>query len=1066
MKSRSAFEERLISYSSESTLKSAKQLLKNNQISGAFRDRNQVLHAVFEEKNNIKTHTHLQLGDKVRGQCDCAAANQGGQSSDNGELCMHAIALWMYAGLFKVPEQNAAFVDTDEANYVGLRNAGLEALAKECTTSAQPAEVVINAESAFPHVPSKWENAVLSVRLRSGKKEYLGNLNNLRQLFFDKVLTVQLKLSDFTLADRQIIRFLAINGEAENSNILLNSELTSELFHMLGDFKNFFRNGRRVIIHNDCAAEAVVLSANGKDAREYSPGIVYRGAALEIHSAKVITGKSGCWVGKNGEYFWLNAGCEVGFMRNFFRLGRWNGNMAGCNEFLRTMPFRQIKTPLHEPQEKPAAVVLNGSLLHDTLTLDLKFVYDKYSFRPDGGRLALDSSSNFFLRQEMMEAEIVNALKMLKSSGDITRGQAILNGSENIGFFLNELLPDWLKRYKSMALGGTLAQLANGGNQLPMLELECQCSGQLNERNCYIFTYRWGDRSGGSTACGNVLQAAQKHERFIVLDNGRWNQLANFEDTVKLGKLMQSLDEAKNCFEIPAVMLHYFRHLTRHYAGVKLPESFLASPVAETTAVPEKRYPFNAKLRNYQQEGAAWLRKMLVNNFNVILADEMGLGKTVQALAAYNELRQLNNAPSLVICPASLVENWSRECGKFLTDCKVGLLYGSSRPTVAKDLNGYDIIITSYSIVRRELAKLSKTVFNLLILDEAQHIKNPGTANAHSCKSLRANHKLVLTGTPLENSPEDLWSIFDFLHPGLLGSFSGFKQEYADIGSDLQLRNDLAARTAPFIKRRVKSSVAPELPPREDVNIFCTMDQLQRKLYDSILEEGRNMLSDMEMQKRKSPKKNMQILTTLLRLRQICCHPQLLNNMESGNGAEVSTQAITDIPSAKFELMQELLMEHIDSGHKVLLFSQFTSLLSIVRSYLDSRQIKYCYLDGATRNRQEVVDEFNNTPDIPIFLLSLKAGGTGLNLTSADTVMIYDPWWNPATELQATDRTHRIGQTRPVRSIKLLVKDSIEEKILALQERKQELFDSMVENPALSMEKLSIEDLKYLFQGD
>ena len=269
------------------------------------------------------------------------------------------------------------------------------------------------------------------------------------------------------------------------------------------------------------------------------------------------------------------------------------------------------------------------------------------------------------------------------------------------------------------------------------------------------------------------------------------------------------------------------------------------------------------------------------------------------------------------------------------------------------------------------------------------------------------------------------------------------------------LCNDGAARTAAFIKRRVKNVVAPELPPREDVNIFCSMEPEQRKLYDQVLTEGRETLAQMEKQSASQPHGNMQILTTLLRLRQICCHPSLLESV-------IGNDEVQQVPSAKFELMQELLLEHIDSGHKVLLFSQFTSLLKIIRQHLEENNIKYCYLDGGTRNRQEVVDEFTNSPDIPVFLLSLKAGGTGLNLTSADTVMIYDPWWNPATELQAADRTHRIGQTRPVRSLKLLVKDSVEEKILALQERKKEIFDQVVDNPALAMEKFSLEDLKYL----
>ena len=1049
MKAVSAFEERLINLSSAATLKNAKQLLKNNQIKNSFRDANGVLHAVFEEKNGINIHTHLQQSEPVKCQCSCPAAND---RSNQETLCMHAVALWMYAGLFRVPEQLDSNVDNDSANYVGLKNAGLEALAADCA-SVSSAEVIINAESAFPHVPSKWENAVLSVKLRSGKREYLGNLNNLRQLYFDKVLAVQLKLSDFSLLDRQIIRFLAINGEAENSNILLNSELTSELFHTLGNFKNFYRNNRRVIIHNDSAAEAVVLARSGRDAREYSPGICWRGACLEIHSAKVITGKAGCWVGKNGEYFWINADYEVSFIRNFFRLGKWTGNMAGCAEFLKNMPFEVIKLENGSLTAKPAAILLKGDLRDGKLSVQLDFVYDALSFPPDGGRLAQDRSGNFFLRQELMEAEITAALKMLKVDGNISSGRFVISDCSSIGVFLNELLPDWMKRYKSLALAANLARLANGGNQLNSVELECSSDGVLNERGNYLFSYRW--RAGnGNMSWSSVTDAARNRERYLLADNNTVCTLKVFDDVVKLNNTVLKVDEENSTFEVPYASLPYLTHLLRHWQGVALPvNNVSAGSMVNFEAASAPEYEFKATLRSYQKQGVEFMLRMLSNDLNVILADEMGLGKTVQTLATFNQLRRGAAAPSLVIAPASLVENWSRECSRFLSDCKVGVLYGANRQEVAKNLAGYDLIITSYTMARRELAKLNKVFFNLLILDEAQHIKNPGTANAHSCKSLKARHKLVLTGTPLENSPEDLWSIFDFLHPGLLGSFAAFKREYANIGESEDLRRDLAARTAPFIMRRVKSAVAPELPPREDINMFCSMDVEQRKLYESVLDEGRMALAELERSPARARKGNMQVLTTLLRLRQICCHPELLEN---------SHEEAAGVPSAKFELMQELLMEHIDSGHKVLLFSQFTSLLGIIREYLDASGIKYSYLDGATRNRQEVVDEFNNSPDIPVFLLSLKAGGTGLNLTSADTVMIYDPWWNPATELQAADRTHRIGQTRPVRSLKLLVKDSIEEKILALQERKQEIFDQVVDNPALAVEKFTIEDIKYL----
>ena len=258
----------------------------------------------------------------------------------------------------------------------------------------------------------------------------------------------------------------------------------------------------------------------------------------------------------------------------------------------------------------------------------------------------------------------------------------------------------------------------------------------------------------------------------------------------------------------------------------------------------------------------------------------------------------------------------------------------------------------------------------------------------------------------------------------------------------------MSARVSPFIKRRTKLEVAKELPPKQELTFFCEMPPEQRALYEEVRENGFKMLANYK----KGKSVSTEIFTTLLRLRQICCHPQLLPDFQHGE----------TFPSAKMELLHELLHENIDSGHKVLLFSQFTSILAVIEKYLQDNNIPYEYLDGTTRNRQQRVDRFNNDENIKVFLLSLKAGGTGLNLTSADTVIIYDPWWNPAVELQAADRTHRIGQTRPVSSIKLLMRDSIEEKILQLQEKKQNIFDNVIDNPASGSEKLSVEDIKFL----
>ena len=306
----------------------------------------------------------------------------------------------------------------------------------------------------------------------------------------------------------------------------------------------------------------------------------------------------------------------------------------------------------------------------------------------------------------------------------------------------------------------------------------------------------------------------------------------------------------------------------------------------------------------------------------------------------------------------------------------------------------------------------------------------------------------LLTGTPLENSPDDLWSIFDFLEPGLLGTRKSFHDYYSDIHNSRELQNDLAARVGPLILRRTKKEVCAELPPKLEQTVFCEMESDQRKLYEELLESGRKQCGSLIKNGKKGA--GIELLTTLLRLRQTCCDPALLPD---GIGNKVS--------SAKGELLRELIMENIDSKHKMLLFSQFTTQLGLVQGWLKENKIDYEYLDGSTRNRLERVDNFNNSDDIALFLLSLKAGGTGLNLTSADTVIIYDPWWNPAVELQAADRTHRIGQSRPVNIMKLVVKDSIEERILKMQEHKQKIFDALIENPAAGR-KISLDEIKFL----
>jgi superfamily II DNA or RNA helicase len=462
-------------------------------------------------------------------------------------------------------------------------------------------------------------------------------------------------------------------------------------------------------------------------------------------------------------------------------------------------------------------------------------------------------------------------------------------------------------------------------------------------------------------------------------------------------------------------------------------------------------------LRPYQKIGVAWFNFLASNHLGGILADEMGLGKTVQTLAF---LRQLPGS-SLVVCPSSLVVNWQREAARFTPERRCLALTGPERAELFNELSTADLVITSYALLRRDAPLYGGTAFNAVVLDEAQHIKNPESQNAHAASSLRARHRFVLTGTPIENSLRDIWSIMQFVLPGYLGSKTDFKERYEEpIRTDpagAQHRR-LIQRLSPFVLRRKKESVAPELPKKIEQVAYCELTTQQRAVYSGLLSAAHQQLSESASPKRPAQAR-MLILTALLRLRQAVCDLRLLEVAEEQNRAQTAAAGAV---SAKVELLRELLSEAIDGGHRVIVFSQFVKMLKILEADLQQNEIDYAYLDGQTPNRQEVVDRFQNGT-APVFLMSLKAGGVGLNVTAADTVIHFDPWWNPAVEAQATDRAHRIGQTKVVTSYKLIARDTVEEKILTLQERKRSLVDATMASEEPMMEGLSMDEIRSLF---
>jgi superfamily II DNA or RNA helicase len=462
---------------------------------------------------------------------------------------------------------------------------------------------------------------------------------------------------------------------------------------------------------------------------------------------------------------------------------------------------------------------------------------------------------------------------------------------------------------------------------------------------------------------------------------------------------------------------------------------------------------FVGQLRDYQREGLGWMDFLRRFSFGGCLADDMGVGKTAQVLAMLENRRQSpaggkSHGPSLVVVPRSLVFNWKEEAERFTPRLRVLDYTGLNRDD--SDFSSYHLILTTYGTLRRDAARLKDVKFDYVVLDEAQAVKNASTESAKAVRLLRSDHRLALSGTPVENHLGELWSLFEFLNPGMLGAASVFKLTSGSGRTvDEDTRKLLSNALRPFILRRTKDQVARELPAKTEQTIYCELEPLQRKLYNELRQHYRDSLLQ-RIATEGLAKSKIMVLEALLRLRQAACHPGLIDVKRAGE------------PSAKLEALQEQLREVMGAGHKALVFSQFTSLLKILRDRLDSEGVVYEYLDGRTRDRQARVHRFQNDAGCKLFLVSLKAGGLGLNLTAAEYVFLLDPWWNPAVEAQAVDRAHRIGQTRAVFAYRLIARDTVEEKVLELQKTKRDLAAAIIGEDNALIRNLRREDLELL----
>ncbi len=535
---------------------------------------------------------------------------------------------------------------------------------------------------------------------------------------------------------------------------------------------------------------------------------------------------------------------------------------------------------------------------------------------------------------------------------------------------------------------------------------------------------------------------------------------------LQFGKALQAFDAEeleKDTYQIKTYKVGLLAELVEMGVELKMSKKFQTfwDVITSFKSMEEVEVPksVQAELRGYQKQGFHWLWFLYSYGLNGILADDMGLGKTLQTLVLLQHARdQDGQMPSLVVCPSSIVFNWVNETHRFTPELKVVNLTGADRHKAYKQIQDADVVVTSYALLRRDIRALENYKFRYVVLDESQNIKNFEAQTTQASKRLQSLHRLALSGTPVENRLTELWSVFDFLMPGFLYDIDDFKYRYVfpiEERANRDAERRLKKQVFPFILRRLKQDVAKDLPPKVEAIKYCNLTDKQQDLYLDWLDKTRDQVFGQIAEKGGVDKASTSIFAALLRLRQICCHPDLMGELNE-NVHE----------SGKFDALKDMIEEIISEGGRILLYSQFVEMLKLVRKWLEVKGIKYEYLTGETRDRESAVYRFNNDESIPIFLISLKAGGTGLNLTGADYVIHYDPWWNPAAEDQATDRAHRIGQTKTVFVYRLITKGTVEEKIMKLKDRKRDLVDSIIAADRSVGKMLSFEDLKDILSAD
>ncbi len=626
--------------------------------------------------------------------------------------------------------------------------------------------------------------------------------------------------------------------------------------------------------------------------------------------------------------------------------------------------------------------------------------------------------------------------------------------------FSKDVLPEIEYQYTVTADPGVLEKLA-----VRRLAISPKIGVSSSRTGWFDFSVAWHCKEADIDT-KELLDAVSSGRPFVRTSDGT---LIEYENTEELERLADFLNRAEQkddgsfsgrLFDAPEMqaLLERIQSARMETTDAAF-RQFLSEAQAGKPIEPvEPPKHLEKILRPYQVDGMSWIAFLRKYGFGGILADDMGLGKTLQVLAFLQATRKKGDAPDLVVCPKTLTMTWSEEATKYVPDLKTLVVEGTAeeREQIIRTVDNYDLIITTYPSLQRDLPQYLDRgrAFRTCIIDEAQYIKNSATATAKSVKLVPADFRLALTGTPLENGVHELWSIYDFLMPGFLGTTADFRRRFERPIKDRQDQgalDRLRTRIRPFMLRRTKAALLKDLPPKVEQTMHAPLTPEQLVVYTRTLEDVRENVMKAVAEKGFAQSR-IEILTALMKLRRICDHPALVD----------PRLPRTEEMSGKMGLALELVRQAVEGGHKVLLFSQFTGMLDLLRDALDELGIGHATIEGKTRDREGEIKKFSKDPKIPVFLLSLRAGGTGLTLTEADTVILFDPWWNPMVEAQAMDRAHRIGQTKSVNVYKLVTKGSVEEKVMELQVRKRQLFDALVQESEADLSALTWEDVQGL----